>query len=146
MSQALGLHSSRALSTEPDKAQRKIHLFWAVYVLEKSVSLRLGRSSTIRDQDITVPRPLMDRMMSSLAYNRMPDWIDVASFHGRVYDDLYSANALAQPPSVRASRANSLGSELKQMIASRDELYACFPSPLLLLQLTLSVETTRSMD
>lgn len=54
---ALGLNSSHAIVTEQgDAVQRKICLFWAVYVLEKTVALRLGRPSTIRDQDITIPR------------------------------------------------------------------------------------------
>ncbi|KAF5857223.1 hypothetical protein ETB97_006065 [Aspergillus alliaceus] len=82
---ALGLHSNRVVAVEPaEGVQRKISLFWAIYVREKSVSLRLGRPSTIRDQDITVPRLLMGRKMTSLAYHRMLDWIDVASLHGRV--------------------------------------------------------------
>ncbi|KAJ6073408.1 hypothetical protein N7467_011493 [Penicillium canescens] len=54
---ALGLHSSHAMVTEQENAmQRKMYLFWAVYALEKAVALRLGRPSTIRDQDITIPR------------------------------------------------------------------------------------------
>ncbi|KAE8395902.1 hypothetical protein BDV23DRAFT_168622 [Aspergillus alliaceus] len=125
MSQALGLHSNRVVAVEPaEGVQRKISLFWAIYVREKSVSLRLGRPSTIRDQDITVPRLLMGRKMTSLAYHRMLDWIDVASLHGRVYDNLYSPNALEQPVSDRVSRAITLASELQQMIAARLEFYA----------------------
>ncbi|KAE8142333.1 hypothetical protein BDV38DRAFT_268035 [Aspergillus pseudotamarii] len=115
MSQALGLHSSHIMAAEPTEGvQGKVRLFWAIYVLEKSLSLRLGRSSTIRDQDITVPRLLMDCKMTSLVYNRMPDWIDVANLHGRVYDNLYSPNALEQPFSDRVSCANALASELEQ--------------------------------
>ncbi|KAJ9492886.1 hypothetical protein VN97_g333 [Penicillium thymicola] len=85
MAQALGLHSKLVMATEPtEEAQRGIRLFWALYALEKAVSLRLGRSSTIRDHDITVPRLLLDRKMTSLLHNRLPDWIDVASLYGRV--------------------------------------------------------------
>lgn len=122
MSQAIGLHSAHTMTAEPG-IQKKVGLFWAVYVLEKSVSLRLGIPSTIRDQDITVQRLPMDRKMASLVFNRMPDWIDVASLYGRVYDNLYSPNALQQPFAVRVSRTNALASELERMIAARADFY-----------------------
>ncbi|OJJ32614.1 hypothetical protein ASPWEDRAFT_60952 [Aspergillus wentii DTO 134E9] len=121
---ALGLHSSHAMVTEQENAvQRKMCLFWAVYALEKAVALRLGRPSTIRDQDITIPRLTLDREMASLAYNRLPDWIDVASLYGRLYDSLYSPTALTQPGSVRVSRTRALASELERMIAARTGYY-----------------------
>ncbi|KAL5042783.1 hypothetical protein BDW71DRAFT_200328 [Aspergillus fruticulosus] len=121
---ALGLHSSHAMeSGQENEVQRKMCLFWAVYALEKAVSLRLGRPSTIRDQDITIPRLTLDRKMTSLAYNRLPDWIDVASLYGRLYDSLYSPTALTQPSSVRVSRTSALASELEQMIAARTGYY-----------------------
>jgi hypothetical protein len=124
MCQALGLHSSHGLVKEcSNAAQRQLHLFWAVYVLEKSLALRLGRPSTIRDRDITVPRLALDQKMTSLAYNRLPDWIDVAALYGRLYDDLYSPHALAQPHSVRSIRTGALASEFERMIAARFDYY-----------------------
>ncbi|CAG8239460.1 unnamed protein product [Penicillium salamii] len=121
---ALGLHSSHAMVMEQgDTVQRNICIFWAVYVLERAVALRLGRPSTIRDQDITIPRLTLDRKMTSLAYNRLPDCIDVASLYGRLYDSLYSPPALAQTGSVRISRASVLASELERMIAARTGYY-----------------------
>lgn len=124
MAQALGLHSKLVMATEPaEEAQRGIRLFWAIYALEKAVSLRLGRSSTIRDHDITVPRLLLDRKMTSLLHNRLPDWIEVASLYGRVYDNIYSPNALAQPVSLREARTRALAAELEKIMASRVEFY-----------------------
>ncbi|KAJ0418637.1 hypothetical protein BJY00DRAFT_314788 [Aspergillus carlsbadensis] len=124
MCQALGLHSSHVMATnQPDGAQPKLHLFWAVYVFEKAVALRLRKPSTIRDQDITVSRLALDRKTSSLAYNRLPDCIDVAALYGRLYDDLYSPKALAQPNSARAFRAEALASEFELMIAGRSDYY-----------------------
>jgi hypothetical protein len=127
MSQALGMHSSHVVATQPaEKVQRKLRLFWALYVIEKVVSLRLGRCSTIRDHEITVPRLLLDRKMSSLLYNRLPDWIDVANLYGRVYDNIYGPNALAQPVSVRESRARALAAELERIMAARVEFYVSY--------------------
>ncbi|OJJ58392.1 hypothetical protein ASPSYDRAFT_90561 [Aspergillus sydowii CBS 593.65] len=120
----LGLHSSYSIVTQHETAvQRKMYLFWAVYALEKSVALRLGRPSTIRDQDITIPRLTLDRKMASLAYNRLPDWIDFASIYGRLYDSLYSPKALTKPVSIRMSRTSALASELERMIAARAGYY-----------------------
>jgi hypothetical protein len=61
--------------------------------------------------------------MTSLAYSRLPDWIDVASLYGRLYDSLYSPTALTQPGSVRASRTSALASELERIIAARTGYY-----------------------
>ncbi|KAJ5955969.1 hypothetical protein N7501_010248 [Penicillium viridicatum] len=131
MAQALGLHSKLVMATEPaEEARRGIRLFWAVYAIEKAVSLRLGRSSTIRDHDITVPRLLLDRRMTSLLHNRLPDWIEVASLYGRVYDNIYSPNALAQPVSIRESRIRALAAELEKIMASRVEFYVSRSLPI----------------
>lgn len=130
MAQALGFHSKVVMTAEPaEEAQRKIRLFWALYALEKAVSLRLGRSSTIRDHDITVPRLLLDRKMTSLLHNRLPDWTDVASLYGRVYDNIYSPNALAQPASIRESRTRAVAAELERIMAARVEFYVSCSLP-----------------
>ncbi|KAL4926794.1 putative C6 transcription factor [Aspergillus undulatus] len=124
MCQELGLNNSYIMTTEPpEERQPKLRLFWAVYVIEKAVSLRLGRPSTIRDHDITVPRLHLDRRMASLAHNRLPDWIDVANLYGRVYDNIYSPCALAQPGTVRGSRIMALASEFEAILAAREEFY-----------------------
>ncbi|CAI7565247.1 unnamed protein product [Penicillium crustosum] len=123
---ALGLHSKLAMTTEPaEEGQRGIRLFWALYVLEKAVSLRLGRPSTIRDHDITVPRLPLDRKMTSLLHNRLPDWIEVASLYGRV------PNALVQPVSTRESRTRALAAELERIMAARVEFYKATSDPYL---------------
>ncbi|KAI7774732.1 transcriptional regulatory protein [Diaporthe eres] len=57
MSQAMGLHRA-ASEQEQDfnpETRQKVKLFWAMYIFEKNISLQLGRSSTMRDHDITVP-------------------------------------------------------------------------------------------
>ncbi|KAL4947799.1 hypothetical protein BDW69DRAFT_199361 [Aspergillus filifer] len=119
-----GLHSSHTMASGPEnEVQRNKSLFWAVYALEKAIALRLGIPSTIRDQDISIPRLTLNREMTSLAFNRLPDWIDVASLYGRLYDGLYSPTASSQPNSVRASRTSVLASQLEGMIAARTGYY-----------------------
>ena len=130
----LGLHNSQAMgSAQRNEVERNMGLFWAVYALEKALSLRLGRPSTIRDQDVTIPRTAMNREMASLAFHRAPDWIDVASLYGRLYESLYSPTALAQPSSVRVSRTRALASELEGLIAARTGYYVSSRSAIFVL-------------
>ncbi|KAH8426036.1 fungal specific transcription factor domain-containing protein [Aspergillus melleus] len=125
MCQALGLHNAHALHTESPEARRqKVHLFWVVYTTERMLSLRLGRSSTFRDQDITVPRldTLNDQELDSLLNPILPRWIDTAVLQGRTYDEIYSPGALVEPAHVRESRARALAAELKNVIYREDTL------------------------
>lgn len=46
----------------PEIKVPSIKVFWLVYVQEKGPSLRLGRSSTICDNDITIPVPGIDSL------------------------------------------------------------------------------------
>ncbi|PYH78788.1 hypothetical protein BO82DRAFT_341694 [Aspergillus uvarum CBS 121591] len=132
ISQALGLHSPHATmgpagleeaEEDEDKIQRKMRLFWAVYVLEKALALRLGRPSTIHDADITLPKLRLDRRMASLLHNRLPDWIEVAGLYGRAYDEICSPKKLAQTAAVRESRIRAVAREWEGVIAARGDLY-----------------------
>ncbi|KAM5353373.1 hypothetical protein ACJ41O_000023 [Fusarium nematophilum] len=124
LGQAIGMHNNIAMISEvAEERQHKTRLFWMLYFLEKSISLRLGRSSTIRDHDITIPRPLPEQRTASPWYNSLPDGIQLSNLFSRVFDDLYSPSALVQPASVRSSRAKALATELERRIASRAVFY-----------------------
>ncbi|KAE8403042.1 fungal-specific transcription factor domain-containing protein [Aspergillus pseudonomiae] len=117
--QTLGLHSAHSLSTDnPETKNEKIRLFWAVFLMEKSLCLRLGRSSSFRDEDITAPRPSLGQSMNSLL---VPRWIDLARIQGKTYSDIYSPSALMQSVDTRISRARSLVAEIKKLMDSEDE-------------------------
>ncbi|KAH7137478.1 hypothetical protein B0J13DRAFT_479092 [Dactylonectria estremocensis] len=127
LAQALGLHSKIPVSTDaPDDSQRKASLFWALYRLEKAVSLRLGRSSTIRDVEITVSRPNNEHRVLPW-YTRVPNTIETAILYGRVYDEIYSPRALSQPINVRASHARQLSTELKGVMAENNKFFGVEP-------------------
>lgn len=83
---------------------------------EKMLSLRLGRASTLRDQDITLSRPGLGRPGTSLSGELAPVWIHLASVQGRIYDDIYSSQAVLQPPQIRTSRARALATELETIM------------------------------
>ncbi|TDZ21191.1 hypothetical protein Cob_v005838 [Colletotrichum orbiculare MAFF 240422] len=114
MSQTLGMQSIVAMSQDDveTKAQ-KIKLFWLIYVQEKGLSLRLGRSSTIRDSDITIPPLAIDVKQDTALYGQLQKWTEFGSLQGRVYDQIYSPGALILPQNVRIARARQLASELE---------------------------------
>ncbi|KAE8372772.1 fungal-specific transcription factor domain-containing protein [Aspergillus bertholletiae] len=118
--QTLGLHSAHTLSTDsPETKDQKIRLFWAVFIMEKLLCLRLGRSSTFRDEDITAPQITFNQSAETLL---VPKWIDLAKVQGKIYSDIYSPSALMQPVDTRISRARALVTDLKKLIDSEDEL------------------------
>ncbi|EAW21004.1 putative transcription factor [Aspergillus fischeri NRRL 181] len=116
--QTLGYH--RLASVKNDKQedfQYKQFLFWSIYFIDKSLSLRLGRPSTIPDWDITVPRPSTNDSHSEpvLAYFVLS--IETARCQGNIYEMLYSPNSMTQPDQVKQSRVEALVSDLRNLEA-----------------------------
>lgn len=89
-------------------------------MLEKSLSLRLGRPSNIQDYDITVPYPSSSNKIYGplIGYFRM--WVIVSRIQGKTYEQLYSREAICQPIAVRESRACGLAAELKRVTDSTE--------------------------
>ncbi|KAJ3459660.1 hypothetical protein MRS44_015733 [Fusarium solani] len=120
LAQAMGMNTSTAMNSEvSEERQYKTRLFWGLYCLEKSITLRLGRCSTIRDHDITIPQPLREQRTSPDWFNSLPDGVELCRLFGLVFDELFSPSALVQPVSVRRSRAKVLSTKIEQRIASR---------------------------
>ncbi|KAM0283372.1 hypothetical protein ACHAQH_002495 [Verticillium albo-atrum] len=114
--QTLGLHSSVSVSPESTAQQvRKSRLFWAIYGTEKGLALRLGRSSNIRDIDITIPRPKPSPGPDILTNKVSPLWTQAGSLQGRLYDDVYGPGAFLQPQQVRYDRARALIADINSL-------------------------------
>ncbi|VUC28108.1 unnamed protein product [Clonostachys rosea] len=115
---ALGLqHHKLPMSSEgPEEKERRRDMFWTIYSAEKTLSLRLGRASNFRDQDITLARPIQARPGDAFLAVLAPAWVSMASIQGRIYDEIYSPGALMQPVHVRTSRARALAEELKVLM------------------------------
>ncbi|GLA37130.1 hypothetical protein AnigIFM63309_003697 [Aspergillus niger] len=96
--QTLGYHRSSPSESGSKPSLGNI-LFWTVYVLDKAISLRLGRASTIQDYDVT---SLLNIDMAGLDEP-----------YGKIY--VFPA-ALARPESERAAHARQLASEVQQEI------------------------------
>jgi hypothetical protein len=100
-----------------DEFQYKQFLFWSIYFIDKSLSLRLGRPSTIPDWDITVPRPSTNDSHSEpvLAYFVLS--IETARCQGNIYEMLYSPTSMTQSDQVKQSRVEALVSDLRNLEA-----------------------------
>lgn len=115
MCQTQGMHNIIAMAQDSNEDRTmKIKMFWLIYVQEKQLSLRLGRSSVIRDSDITVPYPTVDSRSDMAIFGQLHKWADLARLQGMVYDQIYSPAALIQPQAVRTSRARRLAAALEE--------------------------------
>nr|XP_036583829.1 C6 transcription factor [Colletotrichum truncatum]KAF6793088.1 C6 transcription factor [Colletotrichum truncatum] len=123
MSQALGFH--KACMQDPARSierRRKARLFASIYRTDKMFSLRLGRGSMIRDEEIPLDYKEMLNGVNTAPYKLAPYWIGFAHIQGLVYDKLYSPRALQQPQEVRYSHARKILDELEILLAEKCEL------------------------
>ncbi|KAK7906485.1 hypothetical protein PG985_016222 [Apiospora marii] len=119
----LGLHRGATWRDEsPTARNQNAWLFWNVYVLDKGLSLRLGRPSVIQDYDITVPIPTSSIDRHPAIEHCLLTWIKVSRCQGRVYELLYSPAALAQDDGVRTARAQSLVDELLTIMKEKKKI------------------------
>lgn len=112
LGQTLGYHRLSSLRKD-DAATKdaKVRLFWSIYILDKALSLRLGRATAIRDSDMSIPETFSD-----------PRWIKTSRVQGKIYEYLYSHEALARPEHERSSDAQNLAAELQGMLVQLQEM------------------------
>jgi hypothetical protein len=104
MAQALGLHrDSHTLKLDPVVREERIKVFWVCYVMDKTISMGIGRSSALHDFDCDAPlpssnsgyfSPLIDPLNSHHA--SFLDNVRLAQITSKVYRKLYSAQAVAR--------------------------------------------------
>ncbi|KAL4963268.1 fungal specific transcription factor domain-containing protein [Aspergillus stella-maris] len=121
--QTLGYHLSSSMKLDSaETVQYKLFLFWGVYFLDKSLSLRLGRASTILDSEITVPRPAVTNGSAPvMAY--FPLWIESARCQGNIYAMLYSPSSVSKPDKVRRERVQILLNDLQALERATQETH-----------------------
>jgi hypothetical protein len=87
----------------------KIRLFWSVYRLDKTLSLRLGHTPGLSEHDIPLPTsPMVLR------------WVKLAILQEKTFDQLLRTSALQRPSAERTSNAACLALELQALV---DETY-----------------------
>lgn len=118
---SLGFHQIDSMRNDPpDLRDTKMAVFFGVYTLDKSLSLRLGRSSTIQDWDMSLPLPHMN--VEDIWEKMFAIWIAMSTVQGRIYEELYSPKALLQSPEERAQSARQLVDEMNKINAERDKV------------------------
>nr|POE81227.1 hypothetical protein CFP56_77449 [Quercus suber] len=118
--QTLGYNRLPMISDESfESQQQKLALFWMVYVMDRSNSLRLGRAPAIHDAYISSPKPSPSMQFDASITHLFHFWIDTAAVIGKICEQLYSPVALAQVPLERIRIAESLADELQQIYKAR---------------------------
>jgi len=119
MCQTLGYHHiGRKSDDSKGELSHKQDLFWFLYVMDKGLSLRLGRASTIQDWDVTIPLPEStpgnqasgQGLMSLLALG-----VKIARCQGNIHELLYSSTSLVLPDQTRYSRVQILENQLVEL-------------------------------
>ncbi|OHX01015.1 fungal specific transcription factor domain-containing protein, partial [Colletotrichum incanum] len=87
--QTLGYHRvSQVRSESAGPRDIKALLFWHVYMLDKTLSLRTGRASVIQDWDVTLPRRVDNTMVADPWGAIITTWIKQSEIQHRVYEQL----------------------------------------------------------
>lgn len=117
--QTLGYHHVGHKSENSKRESRhKQRLFWFLYVVEKGLSLRLGRASTIQDWDVTIPLPEStpeDQESNQTSALFLGLGVKLARCQGDIHELLYSSTSLALPDHVRHSRVQILENQLGEI-------------------------------
>ncbi|KAH7385439.1 fungal-specific transcription factor domain-containing protein [Phaeosphaeria sp. MPI-PUGE-AT-0046c] len=117
MCQALGYHRYQTMKDDTEEERNeKIHLFWMIYMFDKTMSLRLGRPSVIQDWDISLPFFTADTLEKDVPAGRLmlTYWVKVARVQGQTYERLFSPAAFLKPGEERTRTAVELVNALNQ--------------------------------
>ncbi|EON97832.1 putative fungal specific transcription factor domain protein [Phaeoacremonium minimum UCRPA7] len=105
---ALGYHRKDFLPGETeDMRNKRAARFWLVYILDKALALRFGRSSNLQDYDITLPRKVGPLGEFDEHCETIEGWLRHAEAQAKTYEDLYSPIALLQPVEHRIQSART---------------------------------------
>lgn len=111
--QNLGYHRINTMSKDtPEVRNSKIHVFWMIYMFDKTLSLRLGRASVIQDWDISLPFVLPGDDRGPEGSQMLAYWVKVARVQGQTYEKLFCPAAFLRSPEDRARTAVQLVNDM----------------------------------
>lgn len=132
LAQALGLHRDHHDSkVDPIVREERINVFWVCYIMDKTISMAIGRSSSLHDFDCDVPLPSGNgETFGTRSFINSSIWrhelflldIRLAEITSRVYRKLYSAQSVARH--TIDSLADAVGDLDEQLLAWRDNIPA----------------------
>ncbi|KAF2260489.1 hypothetical protein CC78DRAFT_536366 [Lojkania enalia] len=98
-------------------------LFWTIYVTDKTMSLLLGRASSLQDFEIDARYPAVSNDPTRHPWDKsFIMGIKIARIQGQIYDRLYSPAALALPSFERIQRMTDLTIALKSWFEEKDQI------------------------
>ncbi|RYO86923.1 hypothetical protein DL766_005990 [Monosporascus sp. MC13-8B] len=135
MCRSLGLHQAASTKDDsPEEQMQKRLMFWCTYMLDKGLSLRMGRASVLQDYDISQP-PVIERAYAPYpAPEVLNMWVAHARSQGRLYERLYSPAALQQDVRARVEQVNALAAEFNRQLAETHDILARLEEQLSTLQ------------
>jgi len=113
---------SSMLYDSVEEREQKLFLFWILYVFDTSFSIRLGRSSAIRDHDIAVPLLSDNGSIPQVLVHVLHNWIELGRVQCQIVEQLYSPPALGQPIEQRSKSASELATRLQEIWAARNQV------------------------
>ncbi|EEP80772.1 predicted protein [Uncinocarpus reesii 1704] len=117
MCQSLGYHRTARkddAGASSENATMEKSVFWFVYLMDKSMSLCLGRTSSLQDYDIAAEFPELPADPGLRPWRTLyRNWTDYSKIAGRIYELLFSSRALADTAAVRLHKAQQLEEEIK---------------------------------
>lgn len=128
MCQSLGYHRLSALKDDSeDDRNAKMHAFWFIYTMDKNLSLRLGRASTIQDWDISIPYPTLTNDRPVKGEGLASYWVCLARIQGQTYEQLFSPAAFMKSEAERVEIATRLVSSLNESLGFRQKVSRLIP-------------------
>ncbi|KAF2156893.1 hypothetical protein K461DRAFT_289264 [Myriangium duriaei CBS 260.36] len=109
--------------------QRKVMVFWSIYVLDRNTSLRLGRAPALQDYDIDTPMLTSDKLYPSEVVTMVSFWVGCAGIQGKMCAQLYGPLASSLTWDERACTAERLADELKHLHHEMDKSMRNCPLP-----------------
>lgn len=130
--QILGYHREAVISRDPSKlAEAKRHVFWMLYMIDKTLSLNLGHTSNFPSHDIDVNMYSPSEDLKVAPWNRvMISFAEFSKLQGRLYDELYSVRARREQAEVRSRTIEDLVSCFYAWHANFKEVSSPFSPPM----------------
>lgn len=115
LAQGMGIHKDASLEWDVTQveAQERSRIFWVLYWMDKTISLRMGRPSAIDDAEVSCPFPTTLNMADDSF-----DFFLFAARYARICSQIislmYSAKALISPLSQLFETAEKLEQKLRK--------------------------------
>ena len=121
LAKGLAYHRQEANTDDTNLKTRRSYAFWCLYIVEKSLCLRLGRASNLQDHDISLPRDQMPKISNSVVSQTWSEmmvlWVQFAYIQGQAYEQLYCPAALQLDIVERKMRAGDLSRRMVELEA-----------------------------